>query len=102
MPELYTFVTERTDDLNLLEDIKANLEDYKICFEQHELDGFYKKYYYLSGYHWEEDCGYPIELSIVFDKSGLNCVYCNNNEYGVLKGNEMRLNNSTSKSAEHI
>lgn len=99
MPELYTFITERIDSLETLNEVKYILNEWNIEFEEHKIED---RYYFLSGYNWEEDCGYPVDLSIAFDNSGVNCVYCNNNEYGVIKGNSMRLINSTSKEAEHI
>jgi hypothetical protein len=82
MPELYTFVTERTFNLEAVEEIIAGLTAEGIVFYVHQLD----KGCFISGYNWEEDCGYPPELTMIFDKSGVTCTYCNNNEYGIIQG----------------
>lgn len=92
MPELYTFVTEQTNDFTNLSDIETTLSELDVAYDKHIEDG----YAYLSGSNWEEDCGYPVELRMIFAGSGLRCVYCNNNEYGMIDGvNNCKLDNST-------
>lgn len=89
MPEFYTFITEPKESTY---DVEQELNEYNIPF--HVFDTERGKV--IAGSNFEEDCGYPVELTIVFSGSGIRCVYCNNNEYGIIDGSKnMKLFDTT-------
>lgn len=91
MPELYTFITERTDNIEELEELKKNLTEEEAVFIEHKMEAYGKHYTYLSGHTWCEDCGYPHDLAKCFYGIEINCVFCNFHNYGII--NAERMNN---------
>lgn len=90
MPEFYTFITEATKQPldEIIEGLKDEQFDYAISESERGK--------IISGSGFTTDCGYPLELMYVFAASGVRCVYCNNNEYGMIDGaKDMKLTNST-------
>lgn len=102
MPELYTFVTEITDNIEIIKEVEEALKEWKV--ESYTINQFgdTHTHYFISGWNWEEDCGYPINLMLVFENSGLTCVYCNNHLYGLIDGGKHSLYfNTTSEDVKH-
>lgn len=92
MPEFYTFITEPTQEP--IDDIIEALKDEQFDYFIHDSE----RGKIISGFGSCTDCGSPFELYYIFNNIGIRCVYCNNNEYGIIDGaKDMKLFDTTTQ-----